>query len=165
MLDPNGHTLAISTLQPTTLSCSSETRSTTSRPSVMLTRCPRASMVLSFCIKTRKGIVLLLVSGKFSVPPKQVNTFSDQELVVSVPLEPSEPTSRLASCLRRVQSVRQKDCRLMVIVKKMNLLYQKVRQTRHFGRPWSVSTSDRASLIFCLSTSVMQLQRCILISM
>jgi hypothetical protein len=135
MLVPNGHTPAILMLQPTTLFCLSETLLTTSRPFVTLTRCPKVSTVLSSCIKTQKAIVLLPVSGELLSSVEQVNSFPDQRLEVCVLPELPEPTSRLASCLRRVLSVSQKDYRSMGIAKKMNLLYPRVRQMRHCGRP------------------------------
>jgi hypothetical protein len=143
MLDPNGHTPAILMLQQTTLFCSSETLLTMSRPFVMLTRCPRASTVLSSCIKTQKAIALLPASGELSSSLEQVNPFPDQYLEVCVLVELPEPTSRLASCPKRELSVRQKDCRSMGIAKRKNLLCPRVRQTRLYGRPLLESTSER----------------------
>jgi hypothetical protein len=135
MLDPNGHTPAISMLLLITLFCSSETPLTMSRPFVTLTRCPKVSTVLSSCTKTQKAIALLPVSGELSSSLEQAKSFPDQYLEVCVPPELPEPTSRLASCLKRELSVLQKEYRSMGIARKRNLLYPRVRQTRPCGRP------------------------------
>jgi hypothetical protein len=135
MLDPSGHTQVISMLQPNTPFCSSEILLTTSRPFVTLTRCPRASTVQLSCIRTQKVTALLPALGKLSSSLRQANSASDQHLQVCVLVELPEPTSRLASCLKRELSVRQKDCRSMGTAKRKNLLCPRARQMRLYGRP------------------------------